>query len=254
MLSSTKLVLESWKADLNRKRAPEGFVLMTVYGPLRLGKSTYAFKTGVQTLMQLYGLEEDGRGGAWDELKRYIIFHPEHFFQKRKEMDEKGLERIPFLIWDDAGLWLYALDWYDPFINAFLKELNVIGTRIGALILTTPSPKFILRKLRDFPDSINVRIIDDGVENDIWRRIAKSYKQWFLPDGKSRVRLEFEDVFSALMPDTFFKWYKPQRDAYEKLALKLVQEKWEQLKSKSRVLASVSDIPEFKLPSLRSLN
>jgi hypothetical protein len=229
---------------------------MTVYGALRLGKSAYAFKTGLQTLKELYGLKEEGKGGAWDELKRYIMFHPEHFFQKRRQMDELGIERIPFLIWDDAGLWLYALDWYDPFINAFLKELNVIGTRIGALIFTSPSPKFILRKLRHFPDSFNVRIIDTSVKPDhIWRRLAKGYKQWFLPDGKSRVKLKFEDEFSALMPDTFYKWYKPLRDAYEKFALQLVQEKWEQLKSRSRILtSSIADIPEFNLPSIRAIN
>jgi hypothetical protein len=254
MLTSTRLILESWKGA--RARAPEGFVLMTVYGPLRLGKSAYAFKTGVQTLKELYGLEEEGRGGAWDELKRYIMFHPEHFFQKRREMDELGIERIPFLIWDDAGLWLYALDWYDPFINAFLKELNVIGTRIGALIFTTPSPKFILRKLRDFPDSINVRIIDTSVNPDhIWRRLAKGYKHWFLPDGKSRVKLKFEDEFTALMPNTFYKWYKPLRDAYEKLALKLVEEKWEQFKSKSGVLSrSMNEFSELVMPRLRAIN
>jgi hypothetical protein len=247
MLTSTELILEGWREN---DRKPEKFVLLTVYGDLRIGKSAYSFKTGVQVLNQIYGMPITAhKGHAWYELRHYIVFHPEQFFQKLKEMDEAGVERLPFLIWDDAGLWLYALDWYDPFINQFIKLLNVIGTRLCALIFTTPSPDFILRKLRKFPSAINVHITY-GYHKDPWERYAKGYKQWYLPDGKSRVKTVFEDWFSARMPTPFFKWYKPVRDAYQEVANKLVQEKWEQLKSRSRILASLHEMPEFNLPKL----
>jgi hypothetical protein len=165
-------------------------------------------------------------------------------------MDKKGVERIPFLIWDDAGLWLFAMKWYDPFIVAFLQELNVIGTKVASLILTTPSPKFVLKKIREFPDSITVRIMHatHAEESpDVWQRVAVGYKHRYLPSGTSRVRKLFIDQFSAKMPDDFYAWYKPVRDGYEKLERSILQEKWEQIKEQSEILKR--KYPTDELPS-----
>jgi hypothetical protein len=226
-LTSTYFVLNAWR---HGEGSPEGFNLLIVYGPLRVGKSAYAFKTGAEVLQQLYSLDTKE---AWDKLKHYIIFHPKQFFRKMEWMEKKNIERIPFLIWDDAGLWLFYLKWYDPFLVAFLQELNVIGTRIASLIFTTPSPKFILRKIREFPEAINVRILDKNKKDEPWQRVAKGYKHWQLPSGQSRVRNVFIDEFSCRMPNTFFKWYKPLRDSYEKLTRNVLQETWEKLQEKS---------------------
>lgn len=67
---------------------------------------------------------------AWMLLKQLIVFHPEQFFQKLQDLREAGNKlRIPSLIWDDASLWLYALDWNDPFIIKVGKYMNVTSSR-----------------------------------------------------------------------------------------------------------------------------
>ena len=55
--------------------------------------------------------------------------------------------RAPLGIWDDAGIWMFALDWSDPKIKAALKILQVAGTAFGGLKLTTPALKLIIKKV-----------------------------------------------------------------------------------------------------------
>jgi hypothetical protein len=246
-LSSANFILECLK---KKAKDPEGFRLFTVYGELRIGKSAYAFKTCVEVLQNL-GYDEKN---AWELLKGFIIFHPQHFFDKLDEMKSLGLERIPFLVWDDAGLWLFAMKWRDPFIIAFLQEMNVIGTKIASIIFTTPSPTYILKKLRQFPSAINVHIIDCSHDpTNRWLREARGYKHWYLPSGMSRVRLEYVDRYSALLPNDFFRWYKPFRDAFETMARNLLREKWIELQKSSKVLETLEQVKEFQLPSMSDL-
>ena len=233
-------------------RPPESFQLVIVYGPLGVGKSAYQFKVTVDVLKRLYNVEE---GQAWEMVKSLIVFHPEQFFQKLREARQMGV-RIPVLNWDDAGLWLYAMDWDDPFIIAFTKWLNVARTQVACLICSTPSPQFLFKKLRSFPQAITVRVIswaDEQRPADIWRRVAKGYRHFVLPDlRRTRVHLLFKDFFSCRLPDRFFKWYKPLRDTYAELAKKLMEEKWlnsERLKN-SKALQYYKSAP---LPPLHGL-
>ncbi len=50
----------------------------------------------------------------YDSVKPWVVFKPEEFLDKVLEVDE----REKALIWDDAGYWLFSLDWYEPFVKA----------------------------------------------------------------------------------------------------------------------------------------
>jgi hypothetical protein len=182
-----------------------------------------------------------------------IVFHPEHFFDKLDRIKELGFAKTCTLNWDDAGLWLYAMDWDDPFIEAFTKWLNVARTNLNSLICSTPSPTFIFKKLRTFPSAITVRILkNSGPQDHRWRRMAKGYQHYLLPDlHKTRVKPLFVDNFTCRMPTDFYAWYKPFRNQYANLAQRLMEEKWKELKhlSKSKAL-NLSEYPGLRLPTL----
>jgi hypothetical protein len=71
------------------------------------GKSAYAIFTLVELLINVFDLAERK---AWELVKGFLCFHPEQFFDKLKWIRDEGLERVPVIIWDDAGLWLHALE------------------------------------------------------------------------------------------------------------------------------------------------
>lgn len=241
MFSSTRLILEAWGPSEEKK--PEEFRLFIVYGPLGRGKSAYAVKTGVQVLQAVYGLNE---AEAWEKVKEFVIFSPEQFFEKLEKMMASGVRRYPFVIWDDAGLWLSAMDWTDPFLKTFSKYLNVVRTMFASFILTTPMPRDVLRRLRTLPDAIVVKILDDSNKEEPWRRLAHGYLNWFTPDGKrTGVRQIFSDPYSCKLPDEFFAWYRPYRDTYQKIAFQLLREEWERKKSQSYVLQQIKEMINY---------
>lgn len=239
---------------LNAYYPPEEFYVFITYGPLGYGKSTYDFKVGVEVLMRVYHYNESE---AWEKLKQFIVFHPTQFFERIDQVEASGYKRVPFIIWEDMGLWLNALEWYDPFIKAFLEYLNLARTHLAALIGSTPSPEWVLRRLRRFPQAYTVKIKKaDPHENDpstniAWKRIAQGYIFWMHPDLKhTGVRTIWADIFYCKMPEDFFKWYKPIRDTYENMALALLKDKWRELSEKNRsmLLQQYPDI--LTLPSL----
>lgn len=129
-------------------------------------------------------------------------------------------ERIPCFTWDDAGYWLFSLNWTDPLLIAIQQYMNVIGTDMNSLLLTTPDPTWILSKIATMPGTVRVKIIkrDGGIYDSPsrkWSRQAIGYRPWRSPDLKSHgVNKVIEDQFSCGLPDEFYKWYKPTRKKY----------------------------------------
>jgi hypothetical protein len=248
MFHTTNLILDAWYP-------PEKFYIFIVYGPLGYGKSAYSFKLGVEVLKKVYHIEDNNE--AWEKLKQFIIFHPVQFFEKIEQIEESRLRRIPFLIWEDAGLWLYAMEWSDPFIESFIKYLNVARTHLAALICSSPSPEWVLRKLRRFPSAYTVKIIKEtgNTFGDCpYRRLAKIYEFWIHPDLKhSGVRSRHVDEFNCKMPDDFYVWYKPIRDSYEDMALNVMKEKWNKLKEQSKALL-IENYPQLQNLSMPKIN
>jgi len=202
--------------------------------------------------MRVYHLTEKE---AWETLKTLIVFHPEQFFDKLDQAEEYGFYKILILNWDDAGLWLNAMDWDDPFILSLTKWLNVARSDCTALLCSSPSVDMVFKKLRNFPSVITIRITKNSDRYHLWRRIATAYRQWVLPDlQKRRVKKLGKDIFSCRMPNTFYKWYGPLRNAYAKMAKELMREKWDEMKRSSGSRAiMLEQHPSLQVPPLKPL-
>jgi hypothetical protein len=130
------------------------------------------------------------------------------------------------LIQDDAGFWYFALDWYDPFIKASNRFLQIVGTLFGTVMLTTPNQRLISGKILDALPELKIcrisRLNRDTYSNR--PRVAKVYESWDYPDGKKGgVKTQWEDRYNATLPDDFYNWYKPKRDGYIQIGLRILK-------------------------------
>jgi len=175
------------------------FSLVIIYGRQRIGKSIYAILA-----MKELGLD-------W---KKHLFFRPEEFMARVKEAYYRR-QRLKVLCVDDAGFFLFAQNWNKPWVRAFTKFLNVAGTVVNTLILTTPNPSMLVRKITSM-DAVFVKVVRDGsVEKDgLYRRLAKGYRNIMLPSGKRLVQLWFEDKFKAYLPDDEYQEYLEYRYGY----------------------------------------
>jgi hypothetical protein len=186
----------------------DDFLLVIIYGPLRMGKSAYAMKVLGQVYEYFYG--EKLSVGL---LKKYMGFHPAEVIDDWMDITE----RIPMYIWDDAGFWLYSMDWNNPLLRAIQKYFNVIGTDMNTLVLTTPDPTWILSKLVNMPGTLRGRVMKR--DSTRWGRKVRGYKPYRSPDlKKTGVNVKWEDTFNCKIPDEVYSYYKPLRDGYARLA------------------------------------
>jgi len=232
--------------------------LVVIYGKLGKGKSSLAIKTAVRLLHYWFKWPLTK---CWEKVKELIFFHPTQFFDKIHAIRKTGI-RTPCLIWDDAGLWLSAMKWNDPFIKAVGDYTNVMRSSLSGLILTTPDDDMIYKKIRNFPDSMKVQVdyAPSGNRWGIWGRVAKMYvhkkhviyghrirllKKWIPELGTKKA---IKEVYNIKLPEPFYDWYKPLRDAYEQMALAKMEEIWDRLQDDSRA-AILSDYPGLNIPS-----
>jgi len=178
-------------------------VFYIVYGPLRYGKTAYA----VKSIAPIYD--------TWSPqiLKQFIVFKPIEFCTRLKRIIEMK-QKFPCFVWDDAGVWLNALKHNDPIIKRVGEYFQTIGTHFNAVLLTSPLPSYIVKRLRGLPNCVNIRIYKlHQYANKM--RLAKGYYFNLLPDmKKTTVKPIIDDRFSAIMPTVFYDWYKPYRQLY----------------------------------------
>lgn len=189
-----------------------------VYGKRGIGKSSYAMQCAAYS----YGTYDNP---DWETMKEYIVFKPEDFVDRCLNMCiEEQREKV--LIWDDAGLWLYAMDYNDPFVIAVTKYLNVARTNWASIIFTTPFPTLIVKKIRSVPDAYTCEITK--MKSNLGRkqrlRKAQVYDFKLLPDLiKSRVHKTYADEnWDAMLPDHVFKWYEPIRSVISLMGIKVM--------------------------------
>jgi len=203
----------------------DDFMLVIIYGPPRSGKSVYALKVMIQVYDFLWGWDK------WRVYENCIGWKPEEVIQDWYDIEEK----LPAYCWDDAGCWLFSLDWNDPVLREVQRYANVVGTDIQALLLTTPTPDWILNKIGKMPGAYWVKINkrDGGGITHLGRlpdskryaRQAVIYKPFKTPDLKSqRVRKTSYDYFSCKLDDDLFKVYNPTRLSYAKLVKEAMRE------------------------------
>lgn len=212
---------------IQKAYAADECLVLIPYGPLGIGKSTFACKV----VAELYG--SPGKPN-WEAVKQRLVFHPSEFVEKCNTLMERG-EKDKALIWDDAGLWLLSLEHWHPFIRAVVKYLNVARTNWAALIFTTPLPTWVIKKVRGFPQAITLKIIK--ADNKPHRpRIARAFRYWVTPDMKKSGVMEiYQDKFRGLMPNDFYDWYKPLRDSYANRAIMGMKEELKQLALSNRL-------------------
>jgi len=193
------------------------FKVVVIYGEQRMGKSVYALKVMGQVMDYFKGIPLSPR-----LVDRCMGWRPHEVVHNLLSIKEK----IPVYTWDDAGYWLWALDWNDPVLKAFMKYLNVIGTDMACLILTTPDPRWILKKITAQPSARTIKISrrSDAMTSR-WRRIAKGYQPYVLPDlTTTRVRSWLEDEFSCKCPQKVYNYYRPKRLGYAREAKELLRD------------------------------
>jgi len=208
--------------------------LILVYGGfLGTGKSSYCIKSMAEVYGNHSGFPDNKPD--YEATKKYLVFPPKEFVER--VLSQKRREKV--LCWDDMGLWLFALDWYDPFVKATTKYFNVMRTDWAIILGNTPSPKMIVHRIQSFPESIRVKIVKkaSNIDHPNRPRNATAYRIWMSPDlkrtGVTR-RGMWSDDYSALLPNDFYAWYKPIRDHYATLAKQLMLKALNKLKKRDR--------------------
>ena len=211
----------AWR--INDEYLFDGFFGIVVEGKQRIGKSSYVS----QALSEAFGEWEYKPEVRcvkpnYEEVKKWMVFRPVEFLELVLRVEKK--QRA--VIWDDAGFWLFALDWYEPFVKSVSRYIQLAGRQFGSLILTTPNKNLISSKvLSSLPEMYVCKVARCGRDTVKNRpRVAKVYERWDYPDGKKGgVRTRWRDRFNAMLPDPFFDWYKPKSDAYMEMGLKIMK-------------------------------
>jgi len=216
--SLSKIIMDAHKEGSN--------VLVAVVADPRsitkrgVGKSVYALRV----LIDVYKTTD------WNELRKYIVFMPQDFLRilqiitQRDNINEYEIlakeERLPLLVWDDAGFWLNRQRWMNKFVVAVRENLNVIRTAITSIIFTAPTWGELARGVRDHIDIlVSVARVAGNAS------VAKGYKivQGILDE--SRRETIFEDYFTIYLPDEIYKPYDELRKSYVKIGLERMQQR-----------------------------
>jgi len=206
------------------------FEVFVVYGmPEGIGKTAYISHVQAdvfgyfnchdkQKIEVMWKKDKDKSAPIWDsdweEPKKWILYPPEQVVKICKTMLEREERNICFH-WDDAGTWLNAMDFHDPFVIAFMKYLSLARSNWAGIILSTPVEEWVLKKLRTALGVIHIKITKLNDDTHIWKpRIAEAYKAFKYHPGsrKTYYPKQWQDYFIGIMPDNFYKWYKPRRD------------------------------------------
>ena len=204
----------------------DDFYGIIVTGRQRIGKSSYVCQGLAEAL------------GEWEykpvpfcavpdyseRMRRWLTFPPEEFIDLTLSLGVGKKERA--VIWDDAGFWLFVLDWYEPFVKTVAKYIQLAGRQFGFLLFTSPSQGMISSKVLDaMPELYVCKIVKEEKDNPHRKpRLATVYERWDYPDGrKGGVRKRWKDHYNAILPDDFWNWYKPKSDHYLDEGLKILQ-------------------------------
>ena len=187
------------------------FKVIIITGDHGFGKSTYANRL----ISEVYS--KDNVHGNWDItlFKEHLGFHPMNVTEQWLKMKHRDIA----FHWDDAGLWLNAMDYQDPFVVSVGKYLQVARTDWACLIFTAIDRDDVFSKLRNLRNAIIIEIIKDSSKREPWRRKAIAYKFWKSRGGsKKGTNTIWEERFNCHVPDSFYHWYQPLRAKYSYLA------------------------------------
>lgn len=191
---------------LIRKWHKEGeFRLVLIYGTGGIGKTSYA----MQCVKQVDP----------DNYRQRFIFPPRQFVDTVSWLKSNRL-RIPALVWDDMGFWMYTLDYNDPFVKSAVKFL-LARTVVSCIIGTTTSMKMLTSSVRNM-DALTVKVV--AARDNPYTSLAKGYRTSLQPNLMRLVKTVFEDEYPRYMEEDDYRWYRPVRDGYVNEAIRLMQE------------------------------
>lgn len=116
---------------------------------------------------------------------------------------------------DDAGVAVFAYNWNNKWVKAFVQFINIARPTVANIILTTPNPSMLVKKLTTL-DAYYVKVVKDVSDTQHGQdwRVAKGYKNILLPTGRKIVKLVFEDRFKAKLPEDIYQDYAEYRYTY----------------------------------------
>lgn len=197
---------------------------MVLYGEPRIGKSVYCIKV----LKQLYPDK--------NEWKNHIVFRPQQFIEYMNQRLMTG-SKSKGLVWDDAGLWLFALDWNDPRVKAVMKLLQVSGVATAWLAMTTPAVSMIIKKALNIEGILVGKVMKQSGKSDT-QRTVKIYKNSIAAWGKRYVKQIMEDSYNVMLDNEDYNYYFPMRQEYLQEALNMLSNAYGiQLQTVNDVLA-----------------
>lgn len=185
----------------------------------QVGKSVYC----LLTMKEVYG--------DWDRVFEHLFFKPENFVEYAKKL-VKNNKKVPVLMWDDAGVYAGS-DLY--FNNKRLyydlkKIIQVLGTVVQALLVTTPSP--------DTPTGVlveNRNVTIKITKTDKYQREAKIFSSSTLPWGKKRESKSNFDKFNVIINDEVYERYEKLRNKLTEKSLDMFLENMDSSPDKEQI-------------------
>ncbi|MFC2067737.1 hypothetical protein ACFLTP_01810 [Chloroflexota bacterium] len=179
--------------------AHDQFIGAIIYGSQRTGKSSYASKV-------MYEIYQD-----WDKVNQYMLFKLEDVVRVLEDATDRGV-KIPCFCWDDCGVHGNNLLYFSnrDLVQYLGDLLDVAGISVSGVLMTTPSPLKLLKVIRGY-EFYRVKVTS---RNTSTGRRAVGYKSILLPSGTRMIKREYEDMFSVMLPDSFWDRYVEKRRSY----------------------------------------
>jgi len=258
MLAGSQRILELYDRD--------EFEVFVITGKNGWGKTTYANRL----IAEVYSVRERKRWGGngiscnWNKklFQHHMGYHPEEV----KNLWDKVRKRDYVFHWDDAGVWLSAYDFQDPYVKSIAKYLQTARTDFGCIIFSCIDKNDIISKIRNFKSTIIIEITKEGTKPNSpypsQRNIRKATAWHYWDNRLNKVGTEndWEEYFDCHVPGNycsdnpkwvknpskvqrkdssvtwgFYGWYKPKRDKYSRLAKRLANKKLVEKKKKDEL-------------------
>jgi len=188
-----------------------------VYGMTRAGKSTYAIMSLATAARRV------GEKVNWDFMDRRVVFNIDEilaYFVMARDRKYGGDGKDIGVVFDDAGVHLHAYKAFHErkFVERISSLLQVAGVYTANIVITTPSPDFVLRLIRVMDD---VRFILITRRSE-FTSIATVYRLRFYPPRRLMSKKVVREEFDLNMP--YLARYMEKRMGYTDQQIAMLKE------------------------------
>jgi len=185
---------------LSKRIMGNAFTGCVVFAAQREGKSSYA-------LQVMYDIYKD-----WDLVFDHLFFRLDDVVKFLREAVKQEDLVVPIITWDDASVYAGSGLYFRNRDKAlFLGALmDTVGSKVKGFLMTTPSPMNLLKSIRNY-EFLRVKISKADSNGG---RLARGYKNIMLPSTSRRIRKDFIDQYSVMLPTNVYKKYNAIRQSY----------------------------------------